>query len=344
MFRIGSKIISYDSPTYIIAEVGVNHNGSLEMAEKLIEVAKQSGADAVKFQTFKSEKLVSKSAKKAKYQTVNTDEVETQLEMLKKLEFSHEEFKYLKKYCDEQDIEFLSTPFDEESADFLKEIGVHAFKIGSGDLTNLPLLKKIAKFNVPILLSTGMANLGEIEEAVHVLEHSEFALLHCTSNYPAPVEEVNLKAMETMAKAFGKIVGYSDHTEGDEITISSVALGAKIIEKHFTLDRKLPGPDHAASIIPSELSNLVTAIRRVEKSMGDGIKRCTPSEVDTKNVARKSLVALTELQRGTILTEGNLGIKRPGNGIEPKHYEKLLGKAVKNHVNEDNVIEWDDVL
>lgn len=344
MFKIGEKMISDNSPTYIIAEVGVNHNGNMEMAKELIDVAANAGADAVKFQTFKSEKLVSKLAQKAKYQTANTDKAESQYEMLKRLELSSKDFIELQKYCESKGIEFLSTPFDDDSAKFLNEIGVHAFKVGSGDLTNLPFLEKIAKYNTPILLSTGMGNFAEIEEALSVLGGSEVALLHCTSNYPAPVEDVNLKVINTMSQAFNKIIGYSDHTEGDEITISSVVMGAKIIEKHFTLDRNLPGPDHKASITPEELEQLVASIRKVELSLGDGVKRCMPSEIDTKEVARKSIVANEKLQAGTILTEENLVIKRPGTGIEPKYYSILLGKQIKKTVEEDHVITWDDVL
>lgn len=344
MVKIGNKIINDDSPAYIIAEIGVNHNGSMKMAKELIDVAADSGADAVKFQTFKSEKLVSKLAQKAKYQTANTETTESQYDMLKKLEFSNEDFIELKQYCESRGIEFLSTPFDDDSAKFLNEIGVHAFKIGSGDLTNIPFLEKIAEYSTPILLSTGMGNLAEVEEALIALGDSEVVLLHCTSNYPAPVEDVNLRVINTLSQAFGKIVGYSDHTEGDEITISSVVMGAKMIEKHFTLDRELPGPDHKASMEPAELKDLVSSIRKVEQSLGDGIKRCMPSEVDTKNVARKSIVALKQLEPGMVLSPENIAVKRPGNGIEPKYYSLLLGKKIKKTVVEDTTISWDDVL
>jgi N,N'-diacetyllegionaminate synthase len=344
LINIGKKTIDHDSPVYIIAEVGVNHNGSIELAKRLIDAAAEAGADAVKFQTFKSEKLVSKSALKADYQVKNTQNNESQLEMLKKLELSFDDFRLLKAYCEEKNIEFMSTPFDDESAKFLHEIGVHAFKIGSGDLTNIPFLRSIGKYDTPVLLSTGMGTLGEIEEALEVLSSNQVAVLHCTSNYPAPYEDVNLKVIETFKVAFGKIVGYSDHTEGNEISFAAVAMGAKIIEKHFTLDKDLPGPDHKASITPLELKQLVDGVRKIEVAYGNGIKRCMPSELNTKDVARKSLVAAQDMPVGTILTVDNLTIKRPGNGIPPKYYDKLLGKKIKKPVEQDQVLSWDDLI
>jgi N,N'-diacetyllegionaminate synthase len=344
MFKIGNKIIDSFSPTYIIAEVGVNHNGEVLLAKKLIDVAADSGADAVKFQTFKSEKLVSKNAVKAEYQVENTKSQESQLEMLKKLELRFEDFRELKEYCDEKGIEFLSTPFDDESAAFLHEIGVHAYKIGSGDLTNLPFLEKLSQYNIPILLSTGMANLGEIEEALAVMKENEVCVLHCTSNYPAPYDEVNLNAVRTIQNAFGRIVGYSDHTEGNTISFAAVAVGAKVIEKHFTLDRDLPGPDHKASIMPHELKELVDGIRSIEASMGDGIKRCMPSEINTKEVARKSLVAANDLVEGDVISENQIVIKRPGTGIEPKYMPRLIGKKIKRNISADQTLTWDDFI
>jgi N,N'-diacetyllegionaminate synthase len=345
MFKIGNKEINATSPTYVIAEIGVNHNGSMELAKQSIDAAVFSGADAVKFQTFKSEKLVSKFARKAKYQAENTNDSESsQLDMLKKLELSNKDFIELKEYCEEKGIEFLSTPFDEESAEFLKEINVHAFKIGSGDLNNYPFLSFISKLKIPVILSTGMSTLSEIEEALEVLQDSEVSLLHCTSVYPAPLKDVNLYSLITMKNAFHKLIGYSDHTLGNEVTISAITLGAKIIEKHFTLDKNLPGPDHKASLDPAEFAEMVRAIRNVEMSFGDGIKRCMPSEIDTKLVARKSLVVLRDLNKGDVLTEHNLGIKRPGNGIEPKYYDLLLGKQVKMDIKEDQALKWEDLL
>lgn len=304
----------------------------------------EAGADAVKFQTFKSEKLVTKKAQKAAYQKRNTNETGSQFEMLKKLELSFEAFKELKKYCEQKNVDFLSTPFDEESAHFLKEMGVDAFKIGSGDLTNLPFLKVLSTLQLPIILSSGMATIKEIEEALEALDNCNVAILHCTSCYPAPVEEVNLKAIQTIQQAFGRVVGYSDHTDGVEISVAAITLGAKIIEKHFTLDRNLPGPDHKASLEPNEFQTLVSSIRNVENAMGDGIKKCMPSELNTRQVARKSLVILKDIQEGEVLTEESLGVKRPGDGIEPKFYELFLGKKVNKTLFEDHVLKWEDVL
>jgi N,N'-diacetyllegionaminate synthase len=342
--KINTVVNGESDSTYIIAEIGVNHNGDINLALKMIDAAYEAGADAVKFQSFKSDKLVSRFAEKAKYQKDNTGTNESQLEMLKKLELSPEDHLIIKEYCAKKNIDFLSTPFDEESAIFLKEIGINAYKVGSGDLTNIPFLKKINEFGIPIILSTGMSNLREIEEALEVINKSSVALLHCTSNYPAPVEDVNLRAMITIQKAFDKVVGYSDHTEGIEIALAAVTLGARIIEKHFTLDKNLPGPDHKASLEPHEFKQLVKSIRIVEKSLGDGVKRCMPSEESTKEVARKSLVISQDLKPGDILTKENLVIKRPGTGIPPKYYNLLLGKTVKREVKQDQVLTWDDVL
>ncbi|WP_280174036.1 N-acetylneuraminate synthase [Gracilibacillus kekensis] len=344
MIKIGEKVIHSSSPTYIIAEVGVNHNGDMNIAKKMIDVAVESGADAVKFQTFKAKSLVSSSANLAEYQKKNMGEHESQYNMLKKLELTEQDFIILKEYCEDKGIEFLSTPFDIDSALFLERIGVHAFKVGSGDLTNHPFLKGLANLNIPIILSSGMANLGEIEEALNILKDSEVLLLHCTSDYPAPYEDVNLKVINTMKHSFGNIVGYSDHTDGSEISIGAVALGAKLIEKHFTLDRNMEGPDHKASITPKEFKEMVNSIRNLEKALGDGIKRCMPSEADTKEVARKSIVAKSAITKGTILNEDILTVKRPGNGIEPKFFELIQGKEIKKDVQADQVIKWDDIL
>ncbi|KKO54972.1 N-acetylneuraminate synthase [Paenibacillus sp. DMB20] len=328
---------------YIIAEIGVNHNGSLQRAKECIDQAAACGADAVKFQTFKSEKLVTKQARKAAYQTENTRSSESQLEMLRQLELSFGDFISLKEYCKEKNIDFLSTPFDEESADFLNRIEVDAFKIGSGDMNNLPFLEKIDRYGRLVILSTGMADLKEVELSLSVFKESSVALLHCTSDYPAPLEDVNLLAMRTMAEKFGKVTGYSDHTDGIEISIAAAALGAKIIEKHFTLDRSLPGPDHRASIEPQDFKRMVQAIRNVESALGDGIKRCMPSEESTKQVARKSIVMSRSKRVGEILQEGDLTIKRPGTGIEPKFYRDLLGKQLLNDVQEDQLLQWSDL-
>lgn len=344
LFKFSEKEILKTSPTYIIAEVGVNHNGDMNLAKKLIDIAVECGADAVKFQTFKAEKLVSRKAQQAEYQVTNLKNKTSQYEMLKKLELKFEDFIILKEYCETKGIEFISTPFDIESAVFLKDIGVHAMKIGSGDLTNIPFLQEIDKLGIPVILSTGMSNLNEVEEAVNALSNTQVALLHCTSNYPAPFEDVNLKAMLTLETSFNKIVGYSDHTLGNEISISAVTLGAKIIERHFTLDQNLPGPDHKASLEPQDLLNLVKSIRNVEISLGDGIKRCMPSERSTLQVARKSLIALRDIKEGEVFNHENLGIKRPGCGIEPKFLPLLLGKTARKTIKADETLTWDEVL
>jgi N,N'-diacetyllegionaminate synthase len=343
-FKIRNHILHENSPAYIIAEIGVNHNGDIELAKKAIDAAAEAGANAVKFQTFQSNKLVSKYAEKAQYQKENTEDEEKQFEMLQKLELSPGDFIFLKNYCDEKGIDFLSSPFDEESAEFLKNIGVNAFKIGSGELTNIKLLKKISQYKLPIILSTGMANMGEIEDALNLLEDNEVALLHCTSNYPAPYEEINLKAIITMGIAFRKMIGYSDHSIGVEVPISAVALGAKIIEKHFTLDKTLQGPDHKSSLNPQEFSKLVKSIRNVEKSLGNGIKKCMPSEYPNKMLVRKSIVANQSIKKGEVLTEENMALKRPGSGISPEYYDMLLGRTVKNSIKEDQFITWEDLI
>lgn len=344
MFKIGKKIINKETPTYIIAEIGVNHNGSMELAKKTIDAAKAAGADAVKFQTFKTEKLVSKKAKQAEYQIQNTGKVESQFDMLKKLELTENDFRELKHYCEDRDIEFLSTPFDEDSAVLLKELGVHAYKIGSGDLTNVPFLSFLNTLNIPIILSTGMATISEIEEAVEALKDTDISILHCTSVYPAPYNEVNLLAIQTIDRAFGKVVGYSDHTLGSAVSLGAIMLGAKIIEKHFTLDQNLPGPDHKASLNPEELTEFIRSVRHLESSIGDGIKKCTPSEESTREVARKSIVSAVPLKEGEVITEGKIAVKRPGTGIAPKHYSMLLGKKMKRAVDQDEALTWDDLL
>jgi len=264
--------------------------------------------------------------------------------MLKKLELSFENFAYLKRYCAERGIDFLSTPFDEESADFLHSIHLDAFKIGSGDMNNIPFLKKINRYGRPVLLSTGMAELKEIEEPLAALNNCEVALLHCTSDYPAPLIDVNLRAIHTLKSTYGRITGYSDHTEGIEIAVSAAALGARIIEKHFTLDRSLPGPDHMASLEPEPFAAMVKAIRNVELAMGDGFKKCMPSEEATRAVARKSLLAASNLQAGRVLTEEDIAIKRPGTGIEPGYYEQLIGRVLKRDMERDELIRWEDLI
>ncbi|RDI47721.1 N-acetylneuraminate synthase [Falsibacillus pallidus] len=343
MINIGRRIISEESPAYIIAEAGVNHNGSIEMAEKLIKAAYDAGADAVKFQTFKSELLVSKSARKADYQLTNESDGENQFDMLKGLELTYEEFHHLQRVCNSIGIEFLSTPFDLESAQFLNKLGLHAFKIGSGDLTNLPLLTEIGAFQKPVLLSTGMSNLAEIEEAIHSINHPAIALFHCTSSYPAPHDELNLLSIQSMKHAFQKIVGYSDHTSGIEAAVSSVSIGAKIIEKHITLDQLLPGPDHKASLSPEQFAEYTAAIRRTEKMLGDGKKRCMPSEENTRTTARKSIIASLPLSSGDILSPDTLSIKRPGSGIPPKYLPLVIGRKINKDKQADDPVDWHDL-
>lgn len=328
---------------YIIAEIGVNHNGSIDLAFESIRAAKQCGANAVKFQTFKSEKLVVSNARKADYQYRNTDTTESQYEMLKKLELNYQDFTLLKQYCKEIEIDFLSTPFDEESADFLYSLNIDAFKISSGDMNNIPFLQQLDQYRLPIILSTGMANLEEVRESVQMIKNSPIILLHCTSDYPAPYEEVNLRAIRTLQQEFRTLVGYSDHTKGTEVSIAAVAMGAKIIEKHFTINKKLPGPDHESSVDPVEFSNLVQSIRNIEKSLGDGVKRCMPSEVSTKIAARKSIVLTRDKRAGEAIRKEDIAIKRPGTGIEPRYNAEVIGKVLVNDMHRDQVLTWGDL-
>lgn len=330
--------------TFIIAEAGVNHNGSIELAKKLIDIALEAGADAVKFQTFKTENVVSGCAPKAEYQQKTTSKDETQFEMIKKLELSFSDFNELKAYCDNKGIIFLSTPFDLDSARFLKEIGLEIFKIPSGEITNYLLLREIGSYRKKVILSTGMADLGEIEDALDVLIESgtkreDITVLHCNTEYPTPFEDVNLKAMLTIKYAFKIEVGYSDHTLGIEIPIAAVGLGARVIEKHFTIDRNLPGPDHKASLEPHELKQMVQAIRNIEKALGDGIKKPSKSELKNLQIARKSIVAKRNIKKGEIFTEENLTIKRPGNGISPMRWNEIIGRKAKKDFLEGEIIE-----
>ncbi|EAK6936224.1 N,N'-diacetyllegionaminate synthase [Campylobacter jejuni] len=329
--------------TLIIAEAGVNHNGDLNLAKKLIEIAADSGADFVKFQSFKAKNCISTKAKKAPYQLKTTASDESQLQMVQKLELDLKAHKELILHAKKCNIAFLSTPFDLESVDLLNELGLKIFKIPSGEITNLPYLKKIAKLNKKIILSTGMANLGEIEEALNVLckngtKRQNITLLHCTTEYPAPFNEVNLKAMQSLKDAFKLDVGYSDHTRGIHISLAAVALGACVIEKHFTLDKNMSGPDHKASLEPHELKTLCTQIRQIQKAMGDGIKKASKSERKNINIVRKSLVAKKDIQKGEIFNEENLTTKRPANGISAMRYEEFLGKIATKNYKEDELI------
>ncbi|GIU70258.1 MAG: N,N'-diacetyllegionaminic acid synthase [Candidatus Woesearchaeota archaeon] len=330
--------------TFIIAEAGVNHNGSLEIAKKMVEVAKECGADAVKFQTFKSENVISKFAPKAEYQKKTTGQEETQLEMVKKLELSFEAFKELKDYCDKIGIMFMSTPFDLESARFLKDLGLEIFKIPSGEITNYLLLKEIGSYRKKVILSTGMADLGEIEDALDVLiengtKKEDITVLHCNTEYPTPYEDVNLLAMLTIKDAFKIKVGYSDHTPGIEVPIAAVALGATVIEKHFTLDKTLPGPDHKASLEPDELKAMIKAIRNIEKALGNGIKKPSKSELKNIDIARKYLVAKRDIKKGEILSVENLTVKRIGKkGISPMRWYEVIGSVAQKNYKEDEPI------
>ncbi len=326
---------------FIIAEAGDNHNGSYENALKLVDKAVEAGADCVKFQTFITENVISKFAEKAEYQKENTNAEETQFEMVKKLELSFDEFRKIKEYCDEKKILFLSTPFDLDSIDFLQSIDTPFWKIPSGEITNLPYLIKIAKTGKDIIMSTGMCQMEEIKEALEILKENgagKVTLLHCNTEYPTPFCDVNLNAMKTIKEECHVQVGYSDHTIGIEVPIAAVAMGACVIEKHFTLDKNMEGPDHKASLEPEELKEMVTGIRNIEKAMGNG-KKC-PSESEQKNIiiARKSIVANCNIKKGEILTEDKLYIKRPGNGISPMKWYEVIGKEAVKDFKKDELI------
>ena len=332
--------------TLIIAEAGVNHNGDINTAKKLIDVAAKAGVDYVKFQTFKADKLASKTAKKATYQSQNiNDGDDSQYSMLKKLELSENDHLELINYCNLKGVQFLSTGFDEDSIDFLDKLDVRLFKVPSGEITNKPYLQHIASKNKPVILSTGMANMTEIKDALKVLTSKDLGkdqitVLHCNTEYPTPMEDVNLRAMLTISKEFHIKIGYSDHTLGIEVPVAAVALGATVIEKHFTLDRNLPGPDHRASLEPEELTQMVTAIRNVEKALsGSGRKEPSPSEQKNFSVARKSIVAARKINKGEIFAADNLTVKRPGNGISPMMWDKVIGTKAAQDFQEDELIK-----
>lgn len=327
---------------YIIAEAGVNHNGSYELARQLIDAAKAAGADCVKFQTFRAEEITSVHAEKAAYQKASMNGAATQLDMLKKLELTKDEFQNLKAYCVKTGVDFLSTPFDLESVAFLDALDLPFWKIPSGEVTNLPYLLAIAKTKKPVVMSTGMCELGEIRAAVKSLADNgtpDITLLQCNSEYPTPFEDVNLRAMETLRKEFGLKTGYSDHTPGIEIPIAAAAMGAVIIEKHFTLDRNLEGPDHKASLEPDELSAMVRCIRNVERALGDGIKTASASEQKNLGAVRKSITARCAIPKGALLTEKNITAKRPGNGISPMRWFEVLGTPASRSYEKDELIE-----
>ncbi len=344
--RIADRSIGPGKPCFIIAEAGVNHNGQLEMAIRLIDEAVSAGADAVKFQTFKAIRLATPDAPKAKYQQEMMGTKQSQLDMLRTLELSRENHLVLMEHCRRRGVHFLSTPFDEESADLLDELGVPAFKISSGEITNLPLLSHIAAKNKPLILSTGMCSLGEVETAVNTIEavgSQGLILLHCVSSYPADPPEVNLRAMITLGAAFGTPVGYSDHTQGNEVAMAAVAMGACVVEKHFTLNRGLPGPDHRASLEPSELVDLIHGIRKVESALGTGRKTAVTSEADTAAIARKSLVAAKNIPAGTLITESMIAIRRPGTGLPPGMRCHLVNRTALREIPIGALFRWEDL-
>ena len=338
---VGTRRIGPGEPCFIIAEAGVNHNGDLDLAKQLVDVAVSAGADAVKFQTFKADRLATAVAPKAEYQNRTTDETESQFDMLRRLELSPEMHHALMSYCRDKDILFMSSPFDELSADLLEELEVAVFKIPSGEITNLPFLSHIARKGKPMIVSTGMSYLSEVEAAVHTIEaarNRNYVLLQCTSNYPADPADANLAAMETMAKAFGAVVGYSDHTQGIEIPLAAVALGACVVEKHLTTDRTLPGPDHLASLEPEEFTSMVRGIRSVEAALGHGRKEPAASEANTASVARKSLVAAQDIPAGATLTDKMVAVKRPGTGLSPALRSQVVGRSVRVPIPAESLI------
>jgi N,N'-diacetyllegionaminate synthase len=328
----------------IIAEAGVNHNGSLELAMQLVDVASEAGADYVKFQTYKAEKITSRYAAKADYQKAGSEEGESQLNMLRKLELSHEAHIKLKAYCEQKNICFLSSPFDLDSIYFLKELGIKTGKIPSGEITNLPYLRAMANSFEDLILSSGMAEMQELEDAVNILlkagaSKDRITILHCNTEYPTPFGDVNLRAMLSIQQYFAVKIGYSDHTIGIEVSVAAVALGASIIEKHFTLNKDMEGPDHKASLDPMELKQMVAAIRNIESALGSSVKTVSASEMKNKAVARKSIVAAIDIQQGELFTDNNLTIKRPGNGINPMQWDIIVGQAAKRNFSADELIE-----
>lgn len=362
--EIDNKFVGEGEPCFVIAEAGVNHNGKLELAKKLIDIAVDAGVDAVKFQTWITEEIVTKDVQQADYQIENTGKKEFQYDMLKKLELSFDQFKELKKYADKKNIIFMSTPDDEKSVDFLYKIGIPAFKIGSGELTNDDMLEKISKKSLPIILSTGMANLEEISHAINTIKKSgnkKLMLLHCTSNYPTKINDVNLKAMTTLKEEFDLPVGYSDHTLGIDVSIAAVCLGARVIEKHFTIDKNLPGPDHKASIDHDELKKMVTEIRKIEKMspqgrqkkmdsikniqkiLGQKQKKPAKKELEIAKVVRKKIVAKKIIPKGARIQKNMITMKRAGSGLEPNDLEKVIGKYAKKTIKKDESIEIGDL-
>ncbi len=335
-------------PCFVIAEAGVNHNGQIQLALNLVDIAKKAGANAVKFQTYRAESLVTKQAPRASYQKENMGGEKSQYEMLKELELSFDEFRQIKRHCDQIGIQFLSTPFDEECADFLvRDLKMESIKVSSGDATNIPFLKKLATYKRPLLISTGMCSLDEIHTSVNALKEVDpeldLTLFHCTSNYPCAFDEVNLRAIKTLKQEFEIPVGYSDHTMGVEIAFAAYAMGATFIEKHFTLDKNMTGPDHKCSLSPTELEALVSGLNHLSIAMGDGIKKAMPAEESIKALVRKSVIVAKTLTAGEALTPAAVIIKRPGTGIAPADIDKIMGMRVKKDLAEGNVLSWDDL-
>jgi N,N'-diacetyllegionaminate synthase len=346
-FRIGEHAVGEGEPVFVIAEAGVNHNGDVAIARALIDAAAGSGADAVKFQTFSADRLVTLSSPKAGYQNNTTDPDESQHEMLRRLELSAESHRELMEHARTRDIIFLSTPFDPQSADLLQELDVSVFKLGSGELTDLPLLAHVARKGRPMIVSTGMSWLEEVDQAVKAIRNVSnvpLALLHCVSNYPAESDDCNIRALDAMREAFRVPIGFSDHTRGHVASIAAVARGACIIEKHLTLDRSLPGPDHQASCDPREFAAFVQAIRETEAALGDGVKRPVEAEYPTREVARKSVVALVDIPRGKLVTREMLGIRRPGTGIPPADLDRLVGRAHREDIPAGSLLTWETAI
>lgn len=344
--HIGARAIGSERPCYIIAEAGVNHNGRMDLALELIDVAADAGVDAIKFQTFSADKVVSPGTRKADYQSRNTGGEEDQLEMVRRLELGHDDFAELARHCQARGVEFLSTPFDDPSIDFLAGLGMAAFKIPSGEAVSVPYLRRVAACGVPVLLSTGMCTMDEVRLGVETLQGAgatDIAILHCVSCYPAPPEESNLKVMTTMGDAFGVPVGYSDHTLGIEVSLAAVALGATVLEKHFTLDRAMEGPDHAASLEPDELKTLVAGVRAVEASLGDGVKVPQPSEADTMKVARRSLFLSRPVAKAQVISPDDLMVLRPASGISPADFDNVIGKTATTDLEVGRMLAWDDI-
>lgn len=345
--KIGDRIIGEDEPTFIIAEAGVNHNGDIKLAKKLIDAASDAGADAVKFQTWVTEEIITKDVPKPKYQLRTTRIEESQYDMLKKLELSWDDHLVLKDYANECGILFSSTPGEEKSTDLLESLGVKFFKIGSDDLTNHPLLEYVASKGRPMIVSTGMGNLGEIEEAMNIISstgNEDVILLHCTFEYPPAFRDLNLRVINTMQRAFQIPVGYSDHTTNFVASIAAVSLGASVIEKHITLDKTLLGPDHAASLEPGEFKELVRNIRDCEEALGSCIKKPSPPELENMKIARKSIVAKVEIPEGSVIEKHMAGIKRPGIGLPPRNLSMVVGRRARTRIKKDELITWENII